>query len=195
MRWYFEDPEQWTKPGLVREAFFLFAQTEDWQSEFDVPQLPPPSIHVLERTFQARELFGGLLGWNSPNRFNCSRTTTAMCGGLFEVEAAGGFFELRYAHFHQHVGMIGGSLVNADTGELLCETKGIYGTGDAPMNELGYVVAIPPCVWRGATAPRLHLNTTLTSIARYNASEKHLALMAMWEMRGALLPDADGLLI
>merc|ERR1712129_315560 len=105
---------------------------------------------------------------------NCSRTTTAMCGGISEVEAAGGTFELRYAHFHQHVGMIGGTLVNADTGELLCETKGIYGTGQTPLNELGYVIGIPPCVWQGSSAPRLHLNTNLTSTSRYNASHAHL---------------------
>merc|ERR1712187_579227 len=71
MRWYFEDPEQLTP--RPREAFFLFAETEDWQSEYDIPELPPPSVHVLQRTFKARELFGGLLGWSSPHRFNCSR--------------------------------------------------------------------------------------------------------------------------
>lgn len=194
LRFYFEDPE--TMAGPLHEAFFLFAETEDWQSEYDIPVLPPPAVHVLERRFRARDLFGGLLGWNSPHRFNCSRTTTAMCGGLFEVEAAGGEFELRYAHFHQHVGMLGGALVNADTGELLCETKGVYGTGDEPLNERGYVVAIPPCVWEGPVAPRLRLESNLTSIARYNASVRHLAVMAMWEMRGALLSTSvPGVLI
>jgi len=189
MRWYFEDPE--IAQEFPREAFFLFAETEDWQSEFDIPELPPPSVHVLQRHFRARELFGGLLGWNSPHRFNCSRLTTAMCGGLHEVENAGGSFELRFAHFHQHVGMIGGTLVNADTGELLCETKGIYGTGQAPLDEKGYVVAIPPCVWHASSAPRLHLDTNLTSTAHYNASIRHLAVMSMWEMRGALLPSTS----
>lgn len=183
MRWYFEDPEQ--VQGM-REAFFLFAETEDWQSEFDISALPPPAVQVLERKFQAKQLFGGLLGWNSPHRFNCSRISTAMCGGLDEVARAGGVFELRYAHFHQHVGMLGGRLVNSDTGELLCETKGIYGTGDTPLNELGYVVGIPPCVWQGAKAPLLRLDTNLTSTAAYNASVRHLAVMSMWEMRGAL---------
>jgi len=185
MRWYFEDPELAKK--RPREAFFLFAETENWQSEFDIPHLPAPSIHVLQRTFRASELFGGLLGWNSPNRFNCSRLTTAMCGGLSDVQNAGGSFELRFAHFHQHVGMLGGSLVNADTGTLLCETRGIYGTGNTPLDEDGYVVAIPPCVWHGISAPRLNLDTRLTSTARYNASVAHLAVMAMWEMRGALI--------
>jgi hypothetical protein len=185
MRWYFEDPA--FSSHYPKEAFFLFAETENWQSEFDIPKLPPPSVHVLQRNFRARQLFGGLLGWNSPHRFNCSRITTAMCGGISEVEAAGGTFELRYAHFHQHVGMIGGTLVNADTGELLCETKGIYGTGQTPLNELGYVIGIPPCVWQGSSAPRLHLNTNLTSTSHYNASHAHLAVMSMWEMRGALL--------
>lgn len=189
MRWYFEDPELTTE--RPREAFFLFAETEDWQSEFDIPELPAPSVHVLQRTFRAHDLFGGLLGWNSPHRFNCSRLTTAMCGGLHEVEAAGGHFELRFAHFHQHVGMIGGTLVNADTGELLCQTKGIYGAGQAPLDEEGYVVAIPPCVWHGTTAPRLHLDSNLTSTAHYNASIRHLAVMSMWEMRGALLSTTD----
>mmetsp|Transcript_96075 Transcript_96075/g.213935 ORF Transcript_96075/g.213935 Transcript_96075/m.213935 type:complete len:518 (-) Transcript_96075:39-1592(-) len=185
LRFYFEDPEKVATP--VREAFFLFAETEDWQSEYKIPHFKTtPARHVLSRTFKARELFGGLLGWNSPNRFNCSRITTAMCGGLSEVEAAGGVFELRYAHNHMHVGSIGGTLVNADTGELLCESRAIYGTGEEPLNELGYVIAIPPCVWHGSSAPLLSLNSTLTSTIVYDASSPHLAVMAMWEMRGAL---------
>ena len=31
-----------------------------------------------------------------------------------EVEASGGRFELRFAHFHQHVGALGGTLAAAD---------------------------------------------------------------------------------
>lgn len=183
LRFYFEDPT--VTP--VREAFFLFDETEDWQSEYNIPALPAPSVHVLQRKFKAYQLFGGLLGWNYPDRFNCSRTYTAMCGGLSEVQKAGGYFELRYAHFHQHIGMIGGKLINDDTGALLCETKGIYGTGDEPLNENGYVVGIPPCVWNGDSAPVIHLNSTLTSTSFYNATVRHLAVMSMWEMRGALL--------
>jgi len=102
------------------------------------------------------------------------------------LKSAGGNFELRYAHFHQHVGMLGGTLVEADSGRLLCQTKGIYGSGKTPLDEDGYVVAIPPCIWHGASAPKLHLDTNLTSTAFYNASRRHLAVMAMWEMRGAV---------
>merc|ERR1712046_459668 len=181
--------------GRVREAFFLFAEPEDWQSEYDIAPLPSPSIHVLERNFKGKDLFGGLLGWNSPHRYNCTRMTTAMCGGLDQVLAAGGEFELRYAHFHQHVGMMGGTLVNADTGQVLCETHGVYGTGNAPLDELGYVVAIPPCVWSGKVAPKLRLDTNLTSRSRYNASVGHLAVMSMWEMRGSLITDAADFLV
>lgn len=94
LRFYFEGDAPSPSPP-PREAFFLFAETEDWQSEFDVPALPPPSVHTLRRDFVAAELFGGLLGWNSPHRFNCSRVYTAMCGGREEVQRAGGNFELR----------------------------------------------------------------------------------------------------
>eukprot|EP00931_Biecheleriopsis_adriatica_P119607 TRINITY_DN94830_c0_g1_i1.p1 TRINITY_DN94830_c0_g1~~TRINITY_DN94830_c0_g1_i1.p1 ORF type:complete len:509 (+),score=48.69 TRINITY_DN94830_c0_g1_i1:28-1554(+) len=192
MRWYFLDYESLRK--RPQEAFFLFAETEDWQSEFDISHKRAPSIQVLTRNFRARDLFGGLLGWNSPHRFNCSRLTTAMCGGVHEVEAAGGYFELRYAHFHQHVGMLGGILLNTDTGEVLCETQGVYGTGDTSMNELGYVVAIPPCVWHDE-APQLHLDSNLSSIAKYNASTPHLAVMSMWEMRGAFIASGGGFVV
>ena len=60
--------------------------------------------------------------------------------------------------------------------------------GDEAKNELGYVVGIAPGVWAGDDAPRLRLDSNLTAIARYNATNPHLAVMAMWEMRGSALP-------
>ena len=83
--------------------------------------------------------------------------------------------------------MLGGELIDAYSGALLCSTygKGVHGRGDSPLDERGYVVGIPPCVWH-ADAPLLSLTSNLTSVSYYDAAHRHLAVMAMWEMRGAL---------
>lgn len=41
---------------------------------------------------------------------------------------------------------MGIELYNADTGNLLCHIKPVMGTGDAAMDESGYIW-LPPCQW------------------------------------------------
>jgi len=74
-------------------------------------------------------------------------------------------------------------LYNADTGELLCRVTAVYGTGDEPFNEEGYV-ALPPCLFghqNGLKKPFvLAPNTNLTAMKVFNNTYRHLGQMAQW---------------
>jgi hypothetical protein len=72
----------------------------------------------------------------------------------------------------------------------------VYGDGgDEVMNEDGYVVALPPCVWSNdpidqqahglKSPPRLSLDTNLTAIKKSNSTYFHYGVMAHWQMRGS----------
>ena len=87
-------------------------------------------------------------------------------------------------------------LINADTGESICLVEPIYGNGgDEIMNENGYVVGLPPCIWStdpteqklyGLKAPmRLSLDTNLTAIKKSNSTNFHYGVMSHWQMRGS----------
>lgn len=83
-------------------------------------------------------------------------------------------------------------LINADTGQSICLVTPIYGNGgDEVMNENGYVVGLPPCVWSndpndGLEKPlRLGLDTNLTAIKKSNSTYFHYGVMSHWQMRGA----------
>lgn len=50
--------------------------------------------------------------------------------------------------------------------------------------------AIPPCLWSPddpslPSPPRLHNNTRLITIAKYNSNPGRYGAMAFWQMRGA----------
>ena len=87
---------------------------------------------------------------------------------------------------------ISGELWNRDTGELICRNTAVYGNGTDPLDEKGYVVGIPPCVWGSAEEgllppPVLSLDTNLTSIKRANSTNGHWGVMALWQARGAYI--------
>ena len=75
-----------------------------------------------------------------------------------------------------------GELWNDDTGELLCRNTAQYGnstSGSDPMQEKGYVVGIPPCVWGSEEEgllppPMIHLDTNLSTIKRAMSHENKL---------------------
>jgi len=192
-------------------SMYLFWETEEWQTEYDVPQAPvgtPPeaAIHTLTTSFKGRDLFGG---WGSDwscarsapeclaKRRNCSYVVSYDCGaGPRKGQLPGdGKFRLLYASIHQHTGMIRGTLINDDTGEVLCRTEPVYGSSDVAHDEDGYAVGNLPCLWNAGGDPNLppppvlHLNSTLRSIAEYNSSSYHYGVMSLWEMRGGWVPD------
>ena len=169
----------------------------------------PPRIasHTIATSFRAVDIFGG---WGSNwdcapteaqcllKRRNCSYVTAMDCGaGPSRGQLpADGLFRLLYASMHQHTGLVRGSLLNEDTGELLCRTEPIYGTSDTAHDEAGYAVGIMPCVWDSGAdpslppAPVLSLNATLTSISEYNSTNGHYGVMSLWEMRGGWAPPS-----
>lgn len=100
-------------------------------------------------------------------------------------------FELVQAWGHQHVGALGMELYRDATGELLCKTTPVYGSGSAPGNEAGFLVGIPPCVWGPpplAAPPRLRRRDWLRTVARYNSTERRHGVMSLWLMQAARLP-------
>ena len=202
LRVYFEDgpPPPGQAPAAKahpQNAFRLYWQTEEWMGEYNVPQCStgtPPSacVHTLTTTLHAYELFGGLTSPTDDHRLNCSIVTDVWCGDVQAVEAAGGKFKLLNMAFHQHSpAVLSGELYNDETGELICRNAPIRGaTVGAPLDEKGYGVGIPPCVWgsaaEGLPPPVLDLRTRLLVIAKYNSSVPHYGVMAMWQGRGGL---------
>lgn len=82
-------------------------------------------------------------------------------------------------------------MINADTNETICKIAPIWGNSTSEaMNEIGYVQAIPPCVW-GYKEPGLlpppivSLNTNITIIKKANATYTHYGVMGHWQMRAA----------
>lgn len=103
-------------------------------------------------------------------------------------------FELVHAWGHQHVAGIGLELFKESTGELLCRTRPEYGNGTNAGNETGFVVGIPPCVWGRpplAPPPRLRRRDLVRTVARYNSTEKHTGVMALWILTSAPIRKSD----
>jgi len=191
-------------------AIFLFWQTEEWQTEYDVPRAPHhvapwQAVHVLTNTFKAADMLGGfgISSWACAampvaclqKRRNCTYLEDGADGCGFgpargEMPTSGAVRTL-YVSMHSHVGVLSGELLNVETGELLCRIWPIIGTSDTLLDERGYAVGIVPCIWDAGgdaslpTAPVVPLNATLMAIARYNSSVGHLGVMSLWEMRGA----------
>lgn len=98
--------------------------------------------------------------------------------------------ELVHAWGHQHVGALGMELYDENTGLLLCRTKPLYGTGNTPGNEAGFLVGIPPCVWGPpplAPPPQIRRGDLLRTVARYNSTLPRHGVMSLWLMDAARL--------
>ena len=94
--------------------------------------------------------------------------------------------EFLTARGHQHVGGLGMELYNNLTGELLCASHPIYGTGTDAGNEKGYMVGVPPCVWGPPPLrqpPRLRAGDKVKTVSRYNSTNAHYGVMGIWMMQ------------
>lgn len=115
------------------------------------------------------------------------------CANLTRIRAEhGGWFQLLYAAPHCHGPACKRiELWNQDSGELLCALEPIYGTGSEPVNEKGYLVAIPPCIWGYEPGlqrpPRISLDTNLTAVKWANSTHSHTGVMGLWQMRAGYL--------
>lgn len=104
--------------------------------------------------------------------------------------------ELIYAGPHCHAPTcLSFELYNADTGQLLCRMEPDRGQSDELYDEHGFL-AIPPCLWgdeaQGLPPPELlSLDTTLLSIKRNNNTLGHTGEMALWQMRGVVVPKLE----
>jgi len=84
-------------------------------------------------------------------------------------------------------------LYHANTGQLLCRVEPIYGKSkDKIFDEDGYL-ALPPCLFgapsEGLPPPvLLPLDAELISIKRNNNTLPHTGEMALWQMRGVVVP-------
>jgi len=88
--------------------------------------------------------------------------------------------EIPYMVAHLHYGGIDFSTYDNSTGELLCTSKAIYGNGTEPGNENGYLVGMTPCYFEGDDVPVMRKNDLVRHVARYNSSQAHTGVMALW---------------
>jgi hypothetical protein len=103
----------------------------------------------------------------------------------FSAAPPGVHFELITARGHQHVGGLGMELYNERTGELLCASHPVHGTGPPTEagNEGGFIVGTPPCVWGPAPLPpppRFSRQDAVRVVSRYNSTETHHGVMGFW---------------
>jgi len=109
-------------------------------------------------------------------------------------------FELVYAGGHCHApNCISLELYVKETGELICQQKPVWGSGDVERDRFDdkSYATLPPCLWRGANdtdlslppRPRVPITATLRSICRQNSTVGHTGQMASWQMRGTFYFD------
>lgn len=178
------------KPSHKNLLNFVW-MTESNAQEYDTPVCPEgtqPSqcLHMITSRFQVRDMI----------RDCPTRPDATICSGTNASQAKG--IKLIYASAHCHAGSCHSmELYNADTGILLCKVLPIVGQSDTEIfNERGYI-ALPPCLFsdnkengEGLWMPEeVAMNTTLLSIKRVNTTFGHVGEMAMWQMRGVLVPQ------
>jgi len=184
-RFYFEEYT------TQRNAFRVWWSTEATNNEYDVPKSPAncadPATpmedcqHVIRSVFHGVDMLSLGSGCMMQGDINA-------CGNVTRIrEEDGGQFELVYAGAHCHAPACDRmELWNADTGELLCQVKAMYGKGAACE------LSLPPCVW-GTDAeglkppPVLRLNSNLTVVKYANNTNGHWGTMALWQMRAAYI--------
>jgi len=97
---------------------------------------------------------------------------------------------------HLHYAGTSLELIDHETNETICEvhrTKDgsggvMYGTGDTPGNEEGYLVGLTPCSWSGQSAKRFRRDHLLRARSVYNASSYHSGVMSLWLAQVSAVP-------
>jgi hypothetical protein len=192
-RFYYEELPIDTTKSITKNVFFMFREVEYNHGEYDVPQCntkttaPSDCVHTLTSNFQVIDTISDCKGDRS--KWMCAPSKPSFPQSQ-EID-------LIHVSAHCHApSCISMELINADTGESICLVEPIYGNGgDEIMNENGYVVGLPPCIWStdpteqklyGLKAPmRLSLDTNLTAIKKSNSTNFHYGVMSHWQMRGS----------
>eukprot|EP00812_Abedinium_dasypus_P000841 NODE_109_length_2084_cov_290.840315.p1 GENE.NODE_109_length_2084_cov_290.840315~~NODE_109_length_2084_cov_290.840315.p1 ORF type:complete len:681 (+),score=169.76 NODE_109_length_2084_cov_290.840315:29-2044(+) len=190
-RFYYEDYTN------QQNTFRLWWSTEAWNNEYDIPKSKAncldPATPVEQCEHRIRSEFHGVDVLSMGN--GCAEQGDPnTCGNVTKIrEEDGGKFLLIYAAPHCHAPACKAlELWNNDTGELICRSEPVYGTGMGAMDEDGYIIGIPPCVWGSkeeglAPPPVLSLDSNLTVLKIANNTYGHWGVMALWQMRGAYL--------
>lgn len=91
-------------------------------------------------------------------------------------------------------------LIDDETNETVCEvhrtpdnSAGImYGTGNEPGNENGYMTGLKPCTWSGMTARRYRRDHKFRTRTVYNATSYHTGVMSLWLMEVSAVEKSNG---
>lgn len=184
-----DETDNFIKPSHENLLNFVW-MTESNAQEYDTPLCPKGThssqcLHMITSRFQARDMVR-----------DCPiHPDATICSGVNASQSRG--IKLIYASAHCHAGSCHSmELYNMDTGTLICRVLPVVGhSDDEVFNERGYI-ALPPCLFsdnttsgEGLLSPEvLAMNTTLMSIKRVNTTFGHTGEMAMWQMRGVLVP-------
>ena len=188
-RFYYEkEPIDVTSIHATKNVFFLFREVEFNHGEYDVPQCktgtdPTECVHTLISSFQVKDTIKDCQG---------DRSSWSCAPSLNNSFPQSNAIDMIHISGHCHApSCISMELINADTGQSICLVTPIYGTSDEVMDEKGYIVALPPCIWSNdefdglQTPPRLSLDTNLTAIKKSNSTYFHYGVMAHFQMRGS----------
>lgn len=145
-------------------------QTEAWHNEYDVPPCvpgTPPSacVHRITSNFTLADM-----------KVRCASISgDEECGAIPDNVSVD--VPMLYAHGHAPA-LMSIELYDAATGTLICGIVPRFGTGA----DASYLHSLPPCLFDGRVHPMpvIHPNTTLRSVARYNATTRHYGVMAYW---------------
>jgi len=193
-RFYFEEHAQ--QANLYRAWW----STEAVNNEYDVPQSTAlcldsatpkeECVHRIQSSFRGKDMlsrgFGCMVG-GDPNACMDPKRVASVDKG---------YFKLIYAAAHCHAPSCESmELWDLDTNRLVCRNEARIGGGEDPMDEKGFVVGIPPCVWGSASEglqepPLIHLESNLTCIKRSNNTNGHWGVMSLWQARAAYVTPA-----
>jgi len=93
-------------------------------------------------------------------------------------------YEIPYMVAHLHKSGIDMTMYNMTTGDVICRSTPIYGNGTEAGNEDGYLVGMNPCYFEGDDLIVAPANEKVKSVVRYNATEPHTGVMALWFPKG-----------
>ena len=109
----------------------------------------------------------------------------------------GGWFKLIYAAAHCHAPSCQSMEIwDLDKKQLICRNDAKIGQGSSAMDEKGFVVGIPPCLWGSKEEglhepPLIHLDSNLTCIKRSNSTNGHWGVMSLWQNRAAYITPVN----
>ena len=179
-----------TQPGSHLNLARLYWVTEGNPGEYDILQCnnnTPPSqcVQMISSRIQVKQLLHDCD--THPDGSWCTGS------GSTDPEKTEGI-QIIYAGPHCHApSCLSMELYNANTGQLLCRVEPIYGKSEEEIFDEKNYLAMPPCLWgdpaEGLTSPvLLPLDAELLSIKRNNSTLAHTGDMALWQMRGVVVP-------